>query len=107
MSMAALRGGGETRLGRHRSARGLAGAARGMLVQHTSDLIDSLPDIAVPTLVLVGGEDRHFLAAADYMAGKIPGAQKAVIPGAGHAANLDQPDEFNRTVAAFLGGLRS
>lgn len=105
--MAAFRGGGETRLGRHRSARGLAGAARGMLVQHTSDLIDSLPDIEVPTLVLVGSEDRHFLAAADYMAGKIPGAQKAVIPGAGHAANLDQPDEFNRAVAAFLAGLPS
>lgn len=103
--MAAFRGGGETRLGQHRSARGLAGAARGMLVQEGSLLIDSLSQIAVPTLVLVGGEDKHFLAAADYMAGKIPGAQQAVIPGAGHAANLDRPEEFNRAVAAFLAGL--
>lgn len=98
-------GGAETRLGRHRSARGLAGAARGMLVQHDSSLIDSLPEIAVPTLVLVGSEDKHFLAAADYMAGKIPGAQKVVIPDAGHAANLDQPAAFNRAVEAFLAGL--
>ena len=103
--LAAIGGGAETRLGRHRSARGLAGAARGMLTQHTSDLIDSLPDIAVPTLVLVGSEDKHFLAAADYMAGKIPGAQKVVIPGAGHAANLDQPEAFNRAVEDFSGRL--
>src|SRR5437660_3972169 len=88
-------GGPETRLGRHRSAQGLAGAARGMLAQYDSSLIDSLPGIAVPTLVLVGAEDKNFLAAADYMAGKIPGAQKVVIPGAAHAANLDQPAAFN------------
>jgi pimeloyl-ACP methyl ester carboxylesterase len=98
-------GGAETRLGRHRSAQGLAGAARGMLAQFDSSLIDSLPSIAVPTLVLVGAEDQHFLGAADYMAGKIPGAQKIVIPGAGHAANLDQPAAFNRAVADFLSGL--
>ena len=78
-------------VGRHRSAQGLAGAARGMLAQPDGSLIGSLPQIAVPTLVLVGAEDRHFLAAADYMAAKIPGAQKIVIPGAGHSANLDQP----------------
>jgi pimeloyl-ACP methyl ester carboxylesterase len=98
-------GGAETRLGRHRSAQGLAGAARGMLAQYDSSLIDSLPGIAMPTLVLVGAEDRHFLAAADYMAIKIPGAQKVVIPGAGHAANLDQPELFNRAVADFLAAL--
>lgn len=103
--LAVAGGGSETRLGRHRSARGLAGAARGMLKQHTSDLIDSLPEIDVPTLVLVGSEDKNFLGAADYMAGKIPGAQKAVIEDAGHAANLDQPAAFNRAVGAFLARL--
>jgi len=100
-----LAGGAETRLGRHRSAQGLAGAARGMLTMTDGSLIGSLPQIAVPTLVLVGADDRHFLAAADYMASKIPGAQKAVIPNAGHAANLDQPLAFNHAVAAFLAGL--
>ena len=98
-------GGAETRLGHHRSAQGLAGAARGMLAQPDSSLIDSLPSIAVPTLVLVGSEDRHFLGAADYMAAKIPGAQKVVIPDAGHAANLDQPEAFNRAVSNFLASL--
>ena len=98
-------GGAETRLGRHRSAQGLAGAARGMLTMQDGSLIGSLPQIAVPTLVLVGADDRHFLAAADYMAAKIPGAEKVVIPDAGHSANLDQPEAFKRAVAAFLATL--
>ena len=76
-----------------------------MLTMTDGSLIGSLPQIAVPTLVLVGADDQHFLAAADYMAAKIPGAQKIVIPNAGHAANLDQPEAFNRAVAAFLAGL--
>jgi len=103
--LAALGGSSETRLGKHRSARGLAGAARGMLAQHDSSLIDSLPTIAAPTLVLVGSQDKNFLGAADYMAGKIPGARKAIIQGAGHAANLDQPERFNQSVDDFLAKL--
>ena len=98
-------GGAETRLGTHRSARGLAGAARGMLVQHDSLLIDSLPGIAVPTLVVVGSEDKHFLGAADYMVGKVAGARKIVIPDAGHASNLDQPAAFNEALGEFLAAL--
>jgi len=103
--LAALGGGAEARLGTHRSARGLAGAARGMLAQFDSSLIESLPHIAVPTLVLVGSEDKNFVAPADYMAAKIPGARKVVIPGAGHAANLDQPAAFNAATDAFLKSL--
>ncbi len=76
-----------------------------MLAQHDSSLIELLPQIAAPTLVLVGSDDKNFLAAADYMAGKIPGARRAVIDGAGHAANIDQPEAFNDAVAKFLAGL--
>jgi pimeloyl-ACP methyl ester carboxylesterase len=103
--LAAVRGGDETRLGSHRSARGLAGAARGMLAQFDDSLIRSLPTIRVPSLVVVGSEDSNFLGAADYMTAKIAGSRKAVIEGAGHASNLDQPDAFNRVVGEFLDGL--
>ena len=95
----------EVRASKHRSARGLAGAARGMLAQADDHIIAGLDKIAVPTLVLVGADDTHFLAAADYMERKIPGATRVTIPEAGHASNLHQPAAFNRAVAEFLAGL--
>jgi pimeloyl-ACP methyl ester carboxylesterase len=95
----------EVRTSKHRSARGLAGAARGMLAQADDRIIAGLDKIAVPTLVLVGADDTHFLAATDYMARKIPGATRVTIHDAGHASNLHQPAAFNRAVAEFLAGL--
>ena len=89
----------------HRSAEGLARAARGMLTQRDAGVIESLPTIKVPSLVVVGADDKPFLAASDYMAAKIPGAQKIVIPAAGHAVNLDQPEAFNEAVVRFLDAL--
>ena len=91
----------------HRNARGLALAARGMLAQRDARVIESLPDIKVPSLVVVGADDTPFLAASDYMAVKIPGAQKAVIPNAGHAVNIDQPQPFIDAVLPFLDGLEA
>jgi pimeloyl-ACP methyl ester carboxylesterase len=81
---------------------GLARAARGMLTQHDARVIESLPAIDVPVLVLVGADDRPFLGAAEYVAARIPGAEHVVIPGAGHSSNIDQPELFNRHVLAFL-----
>src|SRR5262245_28575064 len=81
---------------------GLALAARGILTQHDSRVLDSLPSIRVPTLIVVGEHDAPFLAACDYMAAKIPGAMKCVLAGAGHAANIDQPIAFDAVTTAFL-----
>jgi pimeloyl-ACP methyl ester carboxylesterase len=100
--LAALGDSPETRAAGHRSAAGLAHAARGILAQRDGNVIASLPSIAVPTLVLVGARDQPFLAAAGYLAAKIPGAEHAVIPDAGHASNVDQPDRFNQRLLAFL-----
>jgi len=103
--LAALGTSDEVRMSVHRNALGLAGAARGMLTQADSGAISSLETIRVPTLVLVGANDTNFLAATDYMAAKIPGAMKAVIPDAGHAANLHQPALFNAAMERFLATL--
>jgi len=92
----------EVRLARHRDASGLARAARGMLTQRDARVIESLPSIKVPAVVIVGANDTPFLAASDYMAAKIPGAKKVVIPDAGHSANLDQPQAFNAALMGFL-----
>jgi pimeloyl-ACP methyl ester carboxylesterase len=103
--LAALGSSDEVRMSQHRDASGLAGAARGMLAQADDRVIRSLESIRVPTLVLAGTEDKPFLAATDYMAAKIPGAEKVMISGAGHAANLHQPKAFNAAVEAFLAKL--
>jgi pimeloyl-ACP methyl ester carboxylesterase len=89
----------------HRNASGLALAARGMLTQRDSRVIESLPTIKVPALVIVGADDAPFLAASDYMAAKIPGAKKTIVPAAGHAVNIDQPQAFLEAVVPFLDGL--
>lgn len=89
---------------RHEQAsnRGLARAARRILTQSNSEVIDFLPAITVPTLVLVGECDRAYRAPADYMAAKIPGARKVVIRGAGHHAHIEQAEAVNDAVRRFL-----
>jgi pimeloyl-ACP methyl ester carboxylesterase len=89
----------------HKDMHGVAQAARGMLTQNDGTVIRSLPDIAVPTFVVVGAEDQPYLVASDYMAAKIPNASKAIIPDAGHASNLDQPEIFNRHLLEFLSDI--
>jgi pimeloyl-ACP methyl ester carboxylesterase len=87
---------------------GLARAARGLLTQRDARVINALPGITVPALVLVGARDQDYLGAAEYLAAKLPRAGHAVIPEAGHVCNADQPDLFSQQVLAFLDqpGLR-
>jgi pimeloyl-ACP methyl ester carboxylesterase len=40
--------------------------------------------------------------AADALARQLPGAARAVIRNAGHLPNLDNPNDYNATVRAFL-----
>ncbi len=77
-----------------------------MFTQHNSHVIDSLSSISVPTLIDAGAADKPFLKATDYMAAKIPGAQKAIIVAAGHAANMDQPSCLNAALGDFLQNLK-
>jgi len=79
---------------------GIANVSRRIMAHAAA--VEILPRINVPTLLICGEHDRAFLAATDYMAEKIAGARKVIIPDACHASNLDQPDVFNRAVLDFL-----
>jgi pimeloyl-ACP methyl ester carboxylesterase len=92
----------EVRAADHRSVGGLAHAARGILRQRDRAVIDHLSAIDVPTLVVVGSNDKQFLAGSSYMADKIPAARLVVIDGAGHAPMLSHADAFEAEVNAFL-----
>lgn len=61
-----------------------------------------LSRISVPTLVLVGEQDRVTgVAEARRLAASIPGARLAVLPG-GHAANQEHPRRFCTEILTFL-----
>ena len=77
-------------------------AARGLAVQNDSRVIDGLASIQVPTLVVVGQEDRTFLAAKDYLVRKIPGSQAVVVAGAKHSVHRTHPEQVSQAVLAFL-----
>jgi 3-oxoadipate enol-lactonase len=63
--------------------------------------------VAVPTLVVVGAEDRLTPPPmARSVAAAIRGAQLAEIPAAGHLSNIEQPAAFNEVVLGFLTALR-
>ncbi len=91
---------------RHLSATSLALAARFILTQNNDDVIQRLDQLRVPTLIVVGADDKPFQGAADYMERKIPDADKVVIPNAEHYANDDNPETFNAAVLDFLNTLR-
>lgn len=86
----------------HDHPLGLARAARGVMAQRDASVFESLPGIDVPTLVVVGDRDTNFLRASEYMEHKVPGAERVVISDAGHASNMDNPEEFNQAVVAWL-----
>lgn len=82
------------------------GAREVLLAFGAADLRDVLPTISVPTLLLYGERDRRSpLHVATEMHAQIPGSRLAVLPGAGHAVNVEAPDLFNEEVRAFLAGL--
>jgi pimeloyl-ACP methyl ester carboxylesterase len=67
------------------------------------DVLDHLPRITAPTLVLVGPED--ILTPVSYareLAETIPGARLHVLERGGHIADAECPDEVMETLMAFL-----
>jgi pimeloyl-ACP methyl ester carboxylesterase len=66
------------------------------------ELVDQMKALTVPTLVLTGDEDWPCLAPGILLKQHISTAALAVMPNCGHAINIEDPDEFNRLVSAFL-----
>lgn len=64
---------------------------------------ERLGEIKAPTLVIVGEHDLDdFQAVATRLATSIPGARKAVIPGAGHMVPMEEPKRFRAILTGFL-----
>jgi 2-succinyl-6-hydroxy-2,4-cyclohexadiene-1-carboxylate synthase len=63
---------------------------------------DRLERLDAPLLAVAGERDRAYVAAAERMATLAPRGRAVVIPGAGHAAHLEQPDAFAGALLEFL-----
>lgn len=82
--------------------RGLANMARKVVGQHDSVVIDNLGKINVPTLIVVGENDTPYVPATNYMSKIIANSEQVIIPGAGHASNIENEAFFNKVVINFL-----
>jgi pimeloyl-ACP methyl ester carboxylesterase len=68
---------------------------------NASDVSGRLREVGVPTL-LVNGEFDNALPNSREAAAAIPGAEHIILPGTGHACNLEDPAAFDRVVTPFL-----
>ena len=74
-----------------------------MAMAQRPDSVPFLQQIHCPPQIIVGELDVPTPPAdARLMSESIPNARLAIIPGAGHLSNLEQPDRFNEIVRAFV-----
>jgi 3-oxoadipate enol-lactonase len=66
------------------------------------DYKKDLGKIRCPTLLIVGSEDGPHPEEMRKMADLIPGAKYAVVEGAGHISNFEQPERFNAALLDYL-----
>ncbi len=67
---------------------------------------ERLSELKIPVLVIVGEHDVPYIhAAGEYMAEHIPDVRKVLMKDTAHLPSLEQPDEFNRILDAFLSSL--
>ncbi len=86
------------------SAIGSANTQQGVQKERPSlyAMVEEMKRIAVPTLIITGDEDWPCLHPGILMKQTISTAALAVIPNAGHAINLEEPEEYNRIIGNFL-----
>lgn len=65
--------------------------------------ITRLAEIRVPTLIIVGDYDHpEKLALGRHLAAELPNTRLEIVAGAAHMVSMEQPEQFNRIVLAFL-----
>jgi pimeloyl-ACP methyl ester carboxylesterase len=66
-------------------------------------IVERLPEIHVPTLVLVGKEDQSLpVPISRRIHDGLPASEYFEIPGAGHLSALEQPNVVNDTIVQFM-----
>lgn len=84
------------------TAAGMAASLRRAGTGTQEPLWDRLRDLRTPTLVVAGALDDKFTALGRRLADTIPGAELAIVDGAGHTVHLEQPDAFLAILRRWL-----
>ena len=80
---------------------GFAGTAEALVIDVNA--FERLGSLQVPALVVIGNRDHDFVKSAPRFVVRMPRdlVDTFTIEGAGHAANLEQPDLFNEALFSF------
>jgi pimeloyl-ACP methyl ester carboxylesterase len=82
----------------------IAAAQRGLAAR--PDMTGFLPQIKVPTLVIVGDQDVISPPAEmQAIAAAIPNASFVVIPNSGHMTTMENPEAVNVALTRFIQGI--
>jgi 2-succinyl-6-hydroxy-2,4-cyclohexadiene-1-carboxylate synthase len=84
------------------TATGLASSLRLCGTGSQEPLDDRLRELTMPVLLVVGERDERFRTEADRLQRGLPGAEVAVVEGAGHACHLERPAAFLDLVEGWL-----
>ena len=80
----------------------LAASLRGLGAGATPPFWHELGRVTAPALLLAGAEDTRYVDLARRLAGCLPRATVAIVPDAGHAAHLEQPEAGARLLGDHL-----
>lgn len=80
-------------------------SAMAPLFSTTPDRLESLRQLpaTLPVLVIVGEQDRPFLAASERMAATVGRGALTIIPDAGHCPQFENPAAWWKALTGFLG----
>jgi 2-succinyl-6-hydroxy-2,4-cyclohexadiene-1-carboxylate synthase len=80
---------------------GLARALRGLGTGALPSVWERLGELEMPVVLVAGEEDEKFTATAWRMAKGIRDARVAIVPGVGHAAHLEAPEQVAELIAGI------
>ncbi len=89
---------------RENTRHGLAASLEGVGTGSLPSLWHRLAELDLPVLLLAGERDTKFADIAARMAARLPQARIDLVPGAGHAAHMEQPDASAARLKHLLDG---
>jgi pimeloyl-ACP methyl ester carboxylesterase len=72
-------------------------------VANRRGVLDEIPSITAPTLVVVGADDKPTpVKRSEQIAALIPGARLEIVPDCGHSSSIEQPEAITVLLRQFL-----